>query len=178
MIEISGLKKRFGKLEVLKGIDLEIEGRKVNAIVGPNAAGKTTLIKSILGLVKPDSGSIFVKGQKLNGIWDYKKYIGYMPQIARFPENLTASEVIRLLTDLRENSAKTDIELLKSFGLEKEIEKALRTLSGGTRQKVSAVIAFMFHPDILILDEPTAGLDPISSSILKDKIIKEKNKFK
>jgi Cu-processing system ATP-binding protein len=174
VISIRGLHKRFKKLEVLKGIDLEIEAGKVNAIVGPNASGKTTLIKSILGLVKPDNGEIFVKSQKLNGIWDYKKDIGYMPQIARFPENLTADEVIRLVRGLRDDSAKLDFELIVSFKLRKEMNKPLRTLSGGTRQKVSAVIAFLFYPDILILDEPTAGLDPISSSILKDKILKEK----
>ena len=173
MIKINGLEKRFGKLEVLKGIDLEIEKGLVNAIVGPNASGKTTLIKSILGLVKQDKGEIFVKNQKLNGIWEYKKYIGYMPQIACFPENLTAKEVIHLLTGLRDNNIKTDSELIQLFQLEKEMEKPLRTLSGGTRQKVNAVLAFLFYPDILILDEPTAGLDPISSSILKDKILKE-----
>lgn len=174
MISIRGLHKRFKRLDVLKGIDLEIEAGKVNAIVGPNASGKTTIIKSILGLVKPNDGEISVKSQKLNGVWDYKKDIGYMPQIARFPENLTADEVIRLVRGLRDDGAKLDFELVDSFKLKKEMGKPLRTLSGGTRQKVSAVIAFLFCPDILILDEPTAGLDPVSSSILKDKILKEK----
>jgi Cu-processing system ATP-binding protein len=175
VIKINGLEKQFGKLEVLKGINLEIEKGLVNAIVGPNASGKTTLIKSILGLVKQDKGEIFIKNQKLNGIWEYRKNIGYMPQIARFPENLTASEVIRLVTGLREDNLKTDSELVKLFQLDQEMEKPLRTLSGGTRQKVNAILAFLFYPDILILDEPTAGLDPISSGILKDKILKEKS---
>lgn len=174
MISIRRLHKRFKRLDVLKGIDLEIEAGKVNAIVGPNASGKTTLIKSILGLVKPNDGEIFVKSQKLNGVWDYKKDIGYMPQIARFPENLTADEVIRLVRGLRDDGTRLDFELVDSFRLKKEMGKPLRMLSGGTRQKVSAVIAFLFYPDILILDEPTAGLDPVSSSILKDKILKEK----
>lgn len=178
MIEISGLQKNFGKLEVLKGIELVIRSHKVTAIVGPNASGKTTLIKSILGLVKPDTGSISVKGHQLNGDWLYRQKIGYMPQLARFPENLSASEVIRLIKDLRGNPDTVDEELLSAFQLQSELDKPIRALSGGTRQKVSAVIAFLFNPDVLILDEPTAGLDPISSSQLKDKILKEKSRGK
>ena len=93
MIQITDLKKRFGKLDVLNGINLEIENGKVYAIVGPNASGKTTLIKSILGLVKPDSGIIEVDGEKLNGDCSYRKNLGYMPQIARFPDNLKVREI-------------------------------------------------------------------------------------
>ena len=173
MIQITDLKKSFGKLEVLKGIDLDIEDGKIYAIVGPNASGKTTLIKSILGLVKMDTGIIEVNGEKVNGDCGYRKHLGYMPQIARFPDNLKVREILRLVRDLRNNPEHTDDELIEIFNLQKEMDKPLKTLSGGTRQKVSAVIAFLFRPQTLILDEPTAGLDPVASSALKNKIIDE-----
>ncbi len=175
MIEIKNLRKQFGKFQVLKGLDLNIEAGKITAIVGPNASGKTTLIKIVLGLVRRDQGTIIVKGHQLNGDWDYRRLIGYMPQIARFPENLTVKDVLFLIKDLRSGNGVLDEELFDAFNLQTEMDKPLRTLSGGTKQKVSAVISFLFQPDILILDEPTAGLDPHSSSLLKDKILKEKD---
>ncbi|MGD8306014.1 MAG: ABC transporter ATP-binding protein [Ignavibacteria bacterium] len=178
MIGISGLKKSFGKAEVLNNISLSIEAGKVTAIVGPNGSGKTTLIKNILGLVKPTEGSVKVDGTDTNGNFLYRNKIGYMPQIARYPENLTASELISLIKDLREQELSDEGEMISSFKLSDEMDKPFKSLSGGTRQKVSAVIAFSFNPMILILDEPTAGLDPISSSYFKDLIIKEKQKGK
>lgn len=178
MIKIVKLEKSFKRLDVLRGVSFEIQRNSITAIIGPNGSGKSTIIKSILGLVKPDGGEMFVKDQKLNGTSSYKKNIGYMPQAARFPENLKLHELIGMIKDLRHNPSPSDEELFQVFELEKEMSKAVRTLSGGTRQKVNAYIAFLFDPEILILDEPTAGLDPISSSFLKDKILKEKSKGK
>ena len=174
MIDIKHLSKSYGRLDVLKGIDLEIQTGSITAILGPNGSGKTTLIKSILGLVKPDAGEIYFAGQRINGNPSYKGKIGYMPQIARFPENLTMDEILHMIKDLRGATADLDETLFTAFGLAAELSKPVRTLSGGTRQKLSAMVAFLFHPPLLILDEPTAGLDPLSSSRLKDKILQEK----
>jgi len=170
VVEARGLRKRFGRLEVLRGIDLTIASNRVTAIVGPNAAGKTTLIKTILGLVRPEGGTIVVDGAQIGADDTYRSRIGYMPQIARFPENLTALELFEMLKDLRGEKVRLDETLIHAFGLTSELKKPLRTLSGGTRQKVNAVMAFLFSPDILILDEPTAGLDPVASGVLKRKI--------
>lgn len=178
VLRIEKLEKQFGALKVLKGIDLTVEPGVVTAIVGPNGSGKSTLIKSILGLVRPDSGAIYVKGEQLNGDCDYRRHIGYMPQTAHFPDNLRVRELLYMVKDLRDKNTALDEELLHTFALENEMDKLLRTLSGGTRQKVSAAIAFLFRPDILILDEPTAGLDPAASSKLKDKILHEKARGK
>lgn len=142
---------------------------RATAVVGPNGSGKTTLIKSILGLTTPDAGEVLLDGRPVRDGCAYRARIGYMPQEARFPENLSAREVIDLLKDLRGRPADTDEELVEAFGLEPEFDKPLRTLSGGNRQKVSAVLAFLFRPDVFILDEPTAGLDPVASAVLKDK---------
>jgi Cu-processing system ATP-binding protein len=174
MIQVSNLSKRFGKLQVLDNLSLDIREGEVTAILGPNGAGKTTLIKSILGLVKPDSGAILVGGKRVNGSPEYRRQIGYMPQIARYPENLTGREIIQMIRDLRDNPPAVDESLGLALRVEAELDKPFRTLSGGNRQKVSAVLAFLFRPWVLFLDEPTAGLDPISSSVLKDRVLAER----
>jgi Cu-processing system ATP-binding protein len=176
MIGISGLRKSFGQLDVLQGVDATFTTGHVTALVGPNAAGKTTLIKTILGLTKPDSGSVSVDGKVVNGDVSYRRRIGYMPQIARFPGNLTGEELLSMLEKLRSDFPNPDRELIRTFGLDAELSKQLRTLSGGTRQKLNAVAAFLFSPDVLILDEPTAGLDPRSSAALKDRILADRAK--
>lgn len=170
MIRITGLTKRFGELHVLRGLDLEIADGRVTAIVGPNGAGKTTLLKTILGLTRSDGGAIVVDGERVDDDPMYRTRLGYMPQIARFPENLSAAELIAMLRDLRGNDASLDDDLIARFTLDDQLRKPLRTLSGGTRQKVNAVLAFLFRPEFLVLDEPTAGLDPVSSGVLKEKI--------
>jgi Cu-processing system ATP-binding protein len=174
ILQIMSVCKRFGALDTLRSVDLTVNAGRVVAIVGPNGAGKTTLIKSVLGLTRPDAGRITLMGTDVLGANAYRAAIGYMPQIARFPENLTGAELIALLKDLRGPAAQLDTELIDCFGIEEALEKPLRVLSGGTRQKVNAAMAFLFSPELLILDEPTAGLDPLSSSVLKDKILVER----
>ena len=174
MIEINGLEKRFGALQVLRGLDLTIGRGRVTAVVGPNGAGKTTLIKIVLGLTCADSGSVRVDGKPIDTGDDYRSRIGYMPQIGRFPENLSALDLMALLRELRASDGSVDEELVDRLRLAEELRKPIRTLSGGTRQKVNAVLAFLFRPEILILDERTVGLDPISSGIVKDKILAER----
>jgi Cu-processing system ATP-binding protein len=174
VIRVKNLRKSFGKLAVLNGLDLEIPGGSITALLGPNGAGKTTLVKSILGMVRPDEGEIEVAGTRVTGDAAYRANIGYMPQIARYPENLTVREIFAMIRDLRGSGQEIDDELVTLFELEKQLDKPFKTLSGGNRQRVSAALAFMFRPQILFLDEPTAGLDPIASSTLKDKILRER----
>lgn len=178
MIKIESLNKNFSSHHVLKNVSLEIDSGNVTAIVGPNGSGKTTLIKCILGLVKPGNGSINVGGTDTNISFTYRNKIGYMPQVARFPENLTASELLSMVKDLRESEYSGEKDIINSFKLADEMDKPFKSLSGGTKQKVSAAIAFTFNPEILILDEPTAGLDPVASSHFKDMIFNEKNNGK
>ena len=170
MIRIRELDKRFGSAHVLRAVDLDIVGGRVTAIVGPNGAGKTTLMKMILGLTRIGEGRILVDGERVGDDPAYRAHIGYMPQIARFPENLTGAELIAMMRDLRGGAAEVDDDLIARFQLADHLGKPLRVLSGGTRQKVNAVLAFLFRPELLVLDEPTSGLDPVASSTLKDKI--------
>jgi Cu-processing system ATP-binding protein len=170
-----GLCKSFGRLKVLDDIHFHIRPASVTAVLGPNASGKSTLIKSVLGLVRPDEGEIYIDDKPIRSGWEYRTRIGYMPQIARFPENLKFRELLRMVVDIRGASEPTDGELIEAFGLDALSDRPLRVLSGGTRQKINAALAFMFEPDILILDELTAGLDPISITLLKEKIENEKS---
>jgi Cu-processing system ATP-binding protein len=101
-----------------------------------------------------------------------------MPQIGRYPENMSIGQVLEMIKTIRKSPESFDEELLNSFKLPQIFDKKMSTLSGGTTQKVSATLAFLFNPKVLILDEPTAGLDPIAAEILKEKIIKEKQKGK
>ena len=178
MIEIKELQKKFGKFEVLKNINLSCKKGECIALIGPNGCGKTTLIKSVLGMVLPDSGTIHFNGNSVLGEYLYREKIGYMPQIGRYPDNMTIGQIIEMIKKIRNSSDDLDEDLLHAFELEKMFDKQMRTLSGGTTQKVSAVLAFLFNPDVLILDEPTAGLDPLAAEVLKEKIIKEKEKGK
>jgi Cu-processing system ATP-binding protein len=169
-VEITGLSKRFGRLEVLRGVDGIVRSGRVTALVGPNGAGKSTLIKTLLGMIHADAGQATVLGHRINGGCAYRARVGYMPQAAHFPDNLRGREVVSMLRALRPSTGSEDTELLQAFLLAPELEKPVRTLSGGTRQKLNAALAFLFRPDLLILDEPTAGLDPIASGILKAKL--------
>ncbi|WP_436516600.1 ABC transporter ATP-binding protein [Ekhidna sp. To15] len=177
MIEVSNLNKSFGKLNVLKGINFAIQKPGVFAILGHNGSGKTTMLKIILGMVVPNSGDLIVNGETIRKSWEYRKDIAYLPQIARFPDNLTVNELIHMILDIR-NQKGREQELIDRFRLVKFLDKKLSDLSGGTRQKVNIVLAFMFDANICILDEPTAGLDPVALIELKKLIQEEKQKGK
>lgn len=168
MITIQNLYKSYGSLEVLKGIDLQFKQRaSITAILGPNGSGKTTLIKSLLGMVHPDSGDILFEGNSIKGQWQYRNQISYLPQIARFPENLTVRELTTMIQDLRGGTF-DETSLIKRFDLEPHLCKRLRNLSGGTRQKVNIMLAFMYDCPVIVLDEPTSGLDPIAMIQLRE----------
>jgi Cu-processing system ATP-binding protein len=178
MISINKITKTFSKLKVLNNVSLELERGHSYALVGPNGSGKTTIIKSILGMVLPTSGEILFDRVSISNDWKYREKIGYMPQIGRYPENMTIGQIIDMMKNIRREVTNIDEELIEKFKLYKMYNKRTHTLSGGTRQKVSAALAFLFCPPVLILDEPTAGLDPVSVEILKEKIQEEKQNGK
>ncbi|MBK8550468.1 MAG: ABC transporter ATP-binding protein [Ignavibacteria bacterium] len=178
MIEIKELKMSYGKSRALNGINLSLEKGQVVALMGPNGSGKSTLLKSILGLVIPQKGKIFVNETDIANNYLYRTNIGYMPQIANYPENLKVKELFNIIRDIRNGSKEKDEELLEKFRIFEIYDKYFGQLSGGYKQRVTASIAFLFDPDILILDEPTASLDPLSTEIMKSKIIDSKNENK
>ena len=177
MVTIENLHKKFGKNQVLDGVNLTITDGGIFAVLGPNGSGKTTLIKSVLGMVIPNKGTITVLGENIKKNSDYRHKIDYLPQIANFPSNLRVKELIKMIKDLRKPTNE-DKRLIQLFKLEPFLDKKLGNLSGGTKQKVNLVLTFMFDSPLIILDEPTTGLDPISLIRLKDLIQAEKAKGK
>lgn len=177
MIRIEKLYKKFGKVEVLKDLDLNINKGGIFAILGPNGSGKTTLIKSILGMVIPNNGEILLNEKSVLKKWNYRNNISYLPQIANFPGNLTVGELIGMIKNLRDCTT-TENELIDLFGIRPFLDKKLVNLSGGTKQKVNLILTFMFDSDLIILDEPTSGLDPVALIHLRKIIQTEKEKGK
>lgn len=178
MIELINLFMKYGKTNALRDVNLRFNEGEVIALMGPNASGKSTLLKSILGLVIPSGGNIIVNGQETKNNFSYRSHIGYMPQIVNYPENLKVNELFNIVKDIRSNPADSDIELFEEFKIHGILGKYFGQLSGGFKQRVAASIAFLFKPDILILDEPTASLDPLATEILKAKIRKSKTENK
>ena len=177
MIEINQLYKKFGKLTVLDGLDLTIEKGGVFAVLGPNGSGKTTLIKCLLGMVIPNKGEVKYQDKSVLKQWKYRNNLNYLPQIANFPANLSVIELIKMVKNLRPKTTNEN-ELIEKFGIQPFLKKKLGNLSGGTKQKVNIVLTFMFDSDLIILDEPTTGLDPIALIYLKDLIKKERDNGK
>ncbi|MBA4072248.1 MAG: copper ABC transporter ATP-binding protein [Gemmatimonas sp.] len=169
MITLDTIRKRFGALDVLQDVSLSVRTGAVTALVGPNGSGKTTLIKIVLGLTRADRGALHVDGEPADDAGAYRRAIGYMPQAAHFPANLRVGDVLDLVKQLRPGEA-VDNDLARAYDMDAIRDKFVGTLSGGTKQKVNAVVAFLFRPALLILDEPTAGLDPLSANVLKEKI--------
>src|SRR3990167_5931067 len=128
-------------------------------------------------MVIPNKGDIIFDKKSVLDKWAYRNNLNYLPQIANFPPNLTVIELIKMVKNLRPKDSDTE-ELIELFGLKSSLDKKLGNLSGGTKQKVNIVLAFMFDSDLIVLDEPTNGLDPIALIHLKEIIQKEKDKGK
>ncbi|MEQ9305316.1 MAG: ABC transporter ATP-binding protein [Marinoscillum sp.] len=177
MIAVKNIRKSYGRLTVLNDISFDVSGGGIYAVLGPNGSGKTTFLKILLGMVIPDGGKVLFQDQDISKSYDYRTQIGYLPQIARFPDNLSVSEIIHMIADIRNQPSEPE-PLITLFGLEKFMDKKLGNLSGGTRQKVNIVLTFMFDTPVIVLDEPTAGLDPVSLIKLKELINKAKSSGK
>lgn len=158
-LQIDGLRKYFGSTKAVDGIDLAVQVGEVFGFLGPNGAGKTTTIRMIMDFLRADEGHIRLFGQPMerHGV-AARSRIGYMPPVTSLNERWTGRDHIRYARALRGTKDRAD-ELVKRLGLDER--KTAKQLSTGNRQKLSLVLAFMFNPDLIILDEPTNGLDPL-----------------
>lgn len=167
------------KKHVLKGISLTINKGEVFGFLGPNGAGKTTTIKIITGLLRPDSGQVSIQGLS-TGSREAKRLYGFLPEAPYFYDHLTAFEFMKihaLLSDLRKPRHQVK-ELLARVGLSDVMHVVLRRFSRGMLQRLGIAQALINDPDILILDEPLTGLDPIGRKDMKDIILEQKSKGK
>jgi len=169
MLEIRGLFKSYGRLEVLKGLDLTVREGSLYGLIGCNGAGKSTLFKSILGFVFPQQGSI----RFCNAPADtpaFRRSVGYLPEIVSFPPDLTAEEFLAYAASFygpRKSFQDRIPLLLREVGLEKAARRRIRTFSKGMKQRLGIAQAVIHDPALLILDEPFTGLDPIGKRELK-----------
>ena len=172
MLRITGLHKRFGDKEVLRGLDLSVPEHSIYGFIGKNGSGKTTTMKTVLGLLKADSGDIIVNGEKVvYGQTDTNRYIGYLPDVPEFYSFMTAKEYLRFCGEIT-GMSRADIEertreLLTLVGLADETHR-IKGFSRGMKQRLGIAQALLSRPKLLICDEPTSALDPIGRKEILD----------
>ncbi|AXF57510.1 ABC transporter ATP-binding protein [Salicibibacter kimchii] len=178
LLSVRNLTKRFGKFTALDGVDIDVKEGEIYGFIGPNGAGKSTTIRVLLGILKATKGEakIFGKDAWADAV-DIHKRIAYVPGDVNLWPNLTGGEVIDLFVKLRgANHQNKREELIEKFNLDPT--KKCRTYSKGNRQKVALVAAFASEADLYILDEPTAGLDPLMEQVFQEYVLDMKNKGK
>lgn len=177
LVSVKGLRKYFEGHEALKGVDLDIPKGSILGLLGPNGAGKTTLIRHLTQIYLPDEGSILFAGQALQP--SHIANIGYMPEEKGLYKKMKVGEHLIYLARLRglkKADAKSKVEWwLNHFSINDWWNKTLDELSKGMQQKVQFIATVLHNPDLLILDEPFSGLDPINANLLKEEIIRIKN---
>lgn len=178
MIELKGLKKNFGELRAVDGIDLTVSKGEFFCVLGPNAAGKTTTIKMIVGLMKPSEGTATVAGFDVQTHpLEARKRLAYVPDFPFLYDKLTPWEFLRFTAqvfELPESSIEEQAKpLIARFNLEPYLAKPIEGLSHGTRQRVAIVSALLHQPEVFVIDEPMVGLDPHHARVVKD-ILKER----
>jgi ABC-2 type transport system ATP-binding protein len=166
IISTDGLSKSFGEVQALKSLDLRVPQKSIFAFLGPNGAGKTTTIKLLLGLLKPTSGGGKIFGMDIvRDSVDIRAYIGYLPQDPRFYEHMTARQTLEYTAGFFYTGPRAEIdkrvnEMIELVGLEGKADRPIKGFSGGERQRLGIAQAEVNYPDLLILDEPAANLDP------------------
>jgi ABC-2 type transport system ATP-binding protein len=172
-VELKGVAKRYGEILAVDNMDLTINPGEIFGLLGPNGSGKSTTLKMLLGLVQPDYGAVNVLGLDVQkDPVAVKQLVGYVPESPRLYEFLTGIEYLDFIGDIygmktEEKSARIN-EYLKALELEGREGDMISSYSGGMKQKVALISAFLHRPQLLILDEPLSGLDPRSAKIVKD----------
>lgn len=171
MIRYEGFSKRFGDVVAVRDLDLEVPAGRTLALVGPNGSGKTTTLKALVGLVRPSSGRVLVDGHDLAvaGV-EARRLVGYLPQRLSFPDGVSGREAMRLYARLRSVPAAEIDPLLERVGLSDAASRPAEEYSGGMRQRLGLAVALLGRPAALVLDEPSAALDPTGSLLVRDLI--------
>lgn len=168
MIRYDRFAKRYGQVDAVRNLDLEVRDGEILALIGPNGSGKTTCLKAAVGLVRPSAGTVTVAGLDPFRRPGARSRLGYLPQRLGFPEAASALEVMRFHAALREARPGAAEELLERFGLAAAAGRRTDTFSGGMRQRLGLAVAMLEDPAALVLDEPSAALDPSASLAVRD----------
>ena len=175
MLQITNLTKQFKKIKAVDNISLEVQKGDIYGFLGPNGAGKTTSIRMIMGIIKPDNGTIKLNGLDINTI--NKKQLGYLPEDRGLYQKQNLSEILYYfgcLKGLNKKDSKNRANLwLERFNLDDQRGRKCEELSKGNQQKIQFIVALLHDPQLIILDEPFTGLDPVNQILLKE-VIKEK----
>ena len=170
-VKAVGLSKLYGEFEAIKDLNFEVVAGQTLALLGHNGAGKSTLIKMILGLVSPSAGQLFVQGQEVQATRvNLSLSLGYLPENVSFYDNMTAYELLSYFAKLKGVALVRVKPLLEEFGLIAAKDKRLCTFSKGMRQRLGLAQVMLAEPKVLLLDEPTVGLDPLASAFLYQKM--------
>ena len=164
--EARGVSVRFGKLQALDDVSLSIDAGKALMLVGPNGAGKSTFIKVLLGLVRPDFAVFESDAGRVAIDNAWKRHVGYLPEAVAFSENLSGRQLMRFFASARGVPRDRVDAVLERVGLARAARRAIRGYSRGMRQRLGLGVAILAEPDLLVLDEPTAGLDQEGLSVL------------
>ncbi len=173
ILKLENLSKNYGRVEAVKNLDLEVRQGEVFGFLGPNGAGKTTTIKVCTGLLRPTGGRVWIKGYELGQEpARAKSYLGYVPDNPFLYEKLTGREYVQFVARLyqvnSENRERRIEDFFSSFKMEDSIYELIQGYSRGMRQKTALIAALIHRPDLLLVDEPTANLDPRSARLVKD----------
>ncbi|MFQ5891544.1 MAG: ABC transporter ATP-binding protein [Candidatus Methanofastidiosia archaeon] len=172
-IELSEIFKNFAKVRAVDSLSFSVRGGEIFGLLGPNGAGKTTTIRMMMNIIYPDSGEILIFGERLSE--ELKERIGYLPEERGFYKRMKVSDVLTYfgtLKNMERNYAKKRAEeLLEEFEMEKYSQSKVQELSKGNQQKLQFLSTILHDPDLIILDEPFAGLDPVNTKFLKDRMI-------
>lgn len=170
MIEYQGFTKHYGDIKAAENVSLAVPDGQTLGLIGPNGSGKTTTLKALVGLVRPTLGTVLVNGQDVHAHPEARAGIGYLPQRVTFPEGMRAIDVIRFYARLRQVDVANPHALLDEAGLTEASARVVDDFSGGMRQRLGLAVALLGNPHTVVLDEPSAALDPSGALRMRDLI--------
>lgn len=175
VIKTKNLSKKYSHKYAVENLNLEVESGEVFGFLGPNGAGKTTTIKMLMNLIKPSGGTVSIFNQEIKfNDFKFKSKIGFLDSEINLPESESLNSVLKIIKNLNPSDHKFFNKLVEELGIGEQADSAISDLSKGTRQKVAIVLSMAHNPDLLILDEPTEGLDPLAQEVFYKLILKRK----
>ncbi len=181
ILTLENVSKSYEQIDALNAVSLDVKEGEVLALVGPNGSGKSTMLKIMLGIIRPTSGKVLINGEELsgNGWKEFKKAVGYMPERVSFYDNLTGKETLKLFARVKGGQLSNIKDIINRLLSEDVLQRKVGGYSKGMRQRLNLAQALLNEPGFLVLDEPTSGLDPVGTKEFYDILdeVKERKKL-